>query len=114
MSQAMLSLPVYSDSDHSGCICLYANCGSIKVNTAPIRNNKNKSLIPLVDETGRWIALLRIEQQFRGVRIRTEVLDQHQRACAGSWVEATDDTNIELNWDIDESGKCKYLSMSAY
>ena len=98
----------------NGAVCLYANSGGLKINAAVLGTSKSRRLIPIVDHHGCWVALLRIEQQFRGVRIRTESLDANRRPTAGAWIEAKDETDIELNWDIDSQGRCRYLVMNAF
>lgn len=97
-----------------GALRLSVASGDLAVNAASLIGQKARRVLPILDQNGNWIALLRIEQEGTGLRLRTEILGVGRRPQAGAWISANDDDSVELNWDIDDNGRCRYLAMNAY
>lgn len=97
-----------------GLIRLYATSGDLVLSASALAGTKTRRLIPVVDQHGQWVALLRIELDIGGLRLRTEVLGADRKPRAGGWVEAAEDATIELSWELNDQGQCLYLAMNAY
>lgn len=88
--------------------------GDLVINAASLLGRRSHRLLPILDMNGNWVALLRVEQEGTGLRLRTEILGVGHRPKAGAWIAADDHASIEISWDIDEDGRCRYLAMNAY